>query len=452
MIVKPENLIYGVDDTPPFAVSFLLGLQHVFTMFSTLVLPVIIAREIGVNFAVLQSFVCFSMIAAGTGTIIQGIKKGIIGSGYLCPNLCGPSYMSISLQAAWLGGLPLMHGMTMLAGVFECILSRVVHKLKKLFPIEISGLVVLMVAILLIPLGSSKFVGIEYAGDAINTKKLLIASITLFTMIGLNIWSKGKLKLYCVLIGMCLGYILSYLFGVLSVSDLNTLADASWFALPGKGVEHFKFVIDWTLLFPFLIVSLCASLKTFGNLTTCQKINNKNWKETDMKNIGNGLFADGISVTLSGLLGGMAVDTSASNVGLSVATSATSRRIAYYAGGIIICLAFMPKFTTIFSIMPGPVMGAIVIFVTCFMVISGIQILVSSKMNVRKTFIIGISFVFGLSNIILPDLYSNVPSWLSPVFSSSLTLSTVLAIFLNQLFNIGAPKESELTKTSNVQK
>jgi NCS2 family nucleobase:cation symporter-2 len=452
MIVKPENLIYGVDDTPPFAISFLLGLQHVFTMFSTLVLPVIIAREIGVNFAVLQSFVCFSMIAAGTGTIIQGIKRGIIGSGYLCPNLCGPSYMSISLQAAWLGGLPLMHGMTMLAGVFECILSRVIHKLKKLFPIEISGLVVLMVAILLIPLGSSKFVGIEYAGDAINTKKLLIASITLFTMIGLNIWSKSKLKLYCVLIGMCLGYILSYLFGVLSVSDLNTLADASWFALPGKGVEHSKFAIDWTLVFPFLIVSLCASLKTFGNLTTCQKINNKNWKETDMKNIGNGLFADGISVTLGGLLGGMAVDTSASNVGLSVATSATSRRIAYYAGGIFICLAFMPKFTTIFSIMPGPVMGAIVIFVTCFMVISGIQILVSSKMNVRKTFIIGISFVFGLSAIILPDLYSNVPSWLSPVFASSLTLSTVLAIFLNQLFNIGAPKESELTKTSNVQK
>jgi NCS2 family nucleobase:cation symporter-2 len=230
------------------------------------------------------------------------------------------------------------------------------------------------------------------------------------------------------------------------------LADASWFALPGKGVEHFKFAIDWTLVFPFLIVSLCASLKTFGNLTTCQKINNKNWKETDMKNIGNGLFADGISVTLGGLLGGMAVDTSASNVGLSVATSATSRRIAYYAGGIFICLAFMPKFTTIFSIMPGPVMGAIVIFVTCFMVISGIQILVSSKMNVRKTFIIGISFVFGLSAIILPDLYSNVPSWLSPVFASSLTLSTVLAIFLNQLFNIGAPKESELTKTSNVQK
>ncbi|MBP6977855.1 MAG: hypothetical protein PHD61_10975 [Bacteroidales bacterium] len=54
-------------------------------------------------------------------------------------------------------------------------------------------------------------------------------------------------------------------------------------------------------------------------------------------------------------------------------------------------------------------MGEILIFVIYFMVISGIQILVSSHMDTRKIFIIGISFVFGLSAIILPDLYSGIP-------------------------------------------
>jgi len=441
MKLKPKNLIYGIDDKPPLTVSVLLGLQHIFTMSSTLILPVVIAREIGAGFDVIQSLVCFSMIAAGIGTIIQSIKKGPIGSGYLCPNLCGPSYMSVSVQAAWLGGLPLMHGMTMVSGVFECLFSRVVHKLKRFFPTEVTGLVVLMVAISLIPLGASKFVGIEYAGDDINMNILIIASITLFSMIGINIWSKGKLKLYCVLIGLGIGYILSFLFGILTSLDFRTLIEAHWFALPGKHVELFKFAFEPSLILPFIVVSLCASLKTFGNLTTCQKINDEKWKETDMKNIGKGLFADGIGVTLGGLLGGMAVDTSASNVGLSAATSATSRWIACFVGGIFICLGFMPKLVAIFSIMPAPVMGAILIFVTCFMTISGIQILVTSKMNVRKTFIIGISFVFGLSAIILPDLYSRIPNWLSPIFSSSLTLSTVLAIILNQIFNIGAKKE-----------
>jgi NCS2 family nucleobase:cation symporter-2 len=91
MPTKPANLIYGVDDKPLWSVSAILGLQHVFSMSSTLVLPVIIAREIGAGFGVIQAMVCFSMIAAGLGTILQAIHRGPVGSGYLCANLCGPS-------------------------------------------------------------------------------------------------------------------------------------------------------------------------------------------------------------------------------------------------------------------------------------------------------------------------------------------------------------------------
>jgi xanthine permease XanP len=440
MSTKPSFLIYGVDDKPPLATSFLLGLQHVFGMSSTLVLPVIIAREIGAGFEVVQAMVCFSMIAAGLGTMLQSIRRGPVGSGYLCPNICGPSFLSVSIQAAWIGGLPLMHGMTMIAGVFEVLFSRIFHKLKSLFPPEITGLVVLMVAVTIIPLGSSKFVGIDYMGDAMNLKEVLIAAVTLFSMIGFNIWGKGKLKLYCILLGLIIGYVLSIATGVLSKSDFNVFITAPWFSLPGTGVKFLDYSFSWTLVLPFVIVSLCQSLKSFGNLISSQKINDEQWKSPDMKNISKGLFADGLSVTLGGMLGGMATDTSASNVGLTAATGATSRSIGYYAGGIFICLAFLPKMTAIFSIMPKPIMGAILIFVICFMVISGIQILVSSKMDTRKTFIIGISFVFGLSVIILPDLYSNIPSWLTPIFSSSLTLSTVLAIILNQVLNIRTRK------------
>ena len=446
MPAKPANLIYGVDDKPPWTVSAILGLQHVFGMSSTLVLPVVIAREVGAGFGVVQAMVCFSMIAAGLGTILQAIHRGPVGSGYLCANLCGPSYMSVSIEAAWVGGIPLMRGMTVVAGLFEVLFSQVVHKLRSLFPPEITGLVVLMVAVSVIPLAASKFVGIDYAGDAINMKEVPIAAITLFTMIGVNIWGKGKLKLYCVLIGLVIGYIISIATGVISHNDLALFKEAPWFSLPGKGVKFWNFKFDWGLLISFCVVSLCQSLKSFGNLSTCQKINDEHWKGPNMKNIGKGLFADGLSVSLGGFLGGMATDTSASNVGLSAATAATSRRIAYVAGIMFASLGFLPKMAAIFSIMPKPLMGAILIFVICFMVISGIQILVSSKMDTRKVFIIGISFVFGLSAIILPDLYSGIPSWLRPIFASSLTLSTVLAILLNQLFNIGTRQKDPSAK------
>jgi len=437
MAAKPSNLIYGVDDKPPLTISFILGLQHVFTMSSCLFIPVLIAHEIGGGFDVIQSLVGFSMIASGLGTALQSMKRGPIGSGYLCPHLVGPSYLSVSIQAAWLGGLPLMHGMTIVTGVFEVFFSRVVYKLRSFFPPEITGLVVLMIAVALVPLGASKFVGISYAGDAINNKELSIGVVTLLSIIGFNIWGKGKLKLYCVLIGVGIGYAMSIATGVISHDDYSAFQNAPWFSLPGKGVKFMNYKFDLGLVIPFFIVSLCSSLKSIGNLITCQKINDEKWTSPDMKNIGKGLFADGLSVTIAGILGGSATDTSASNVGLSAATSATSRSIGFYAGFIFVGFAFIPKLTAIFSIMPASIMGAIVIFVSCFMVISGIQILLSSKMDTRKTFVIGLSFVFGLSVIILPDLYSHIPSWLSPIFASSLTLSTVLAILLNQLFNIG---------------
>ncbi|MEI6764614.1 MAG: solute carrier family 23 protein [Bacteroidota bacterium] len=451
MATKPANLIYGVDDKPPWKTAFVLGLQHVFSMSSCLFIPVLIAQEIGGGFDVIQSLVCFSMIAGGLGTVLQSLRKGPVGSGYLCPHLVGPSYLSVSIQAAGMGGLPLMHGMTLITGLFEVLFSRVVHRLRSLFPTEITGLVVLMIAVGLIPLGASKFVGIDYAGDSINTKELFVALITLFTMIGFNIWGKGKLRLFCVLIGLGIGYIISAITGVISHDDYNVVLNAPWFSLPGKGVKMFSYQFDWGLVIPFFIVSLCSSLKSIGNLITCQKINDEKWSRPDMKNIGKGLFADGLSVTIAGALGGTATDTSASNVGLSVATSATSRRIGYFAGFIFTGIAFIPKIASIFSIMPSSIMGAIVIFVTSFMVISGIQIIQSCKLDTRKTFVIGLSFIFGLSAIILPDLYSRLPSWLSPVFSSSLTLATMLAIILNQIFHIGAKKNEKDQKEKEIE-
>jgi NCS2 family nucleobase:cation symporter-2 len=50
------------------------------------------------------------------------------------------------------------------------------------------------------------------------------------------------------------------------------------------------------------------------------------------------------------------------------------------------------------------------------------------------TFIIGISMIFGLSADIASSLFFTVPSWLVPVCSSSLTVSTLLAVILNQVF------------------
>ncbi len=432
---RPPGLIYALDETPPPAVLFLLAVQHIFLMSSSLVLPVVLVGEIGGSFEEARSVVAFTMIACGIGTALQALRLrrfGGLGSGYLCPNLCGPNFFAASMEAAWLGGLPLMRGMTIVAGLFEAVFARVVHRLAFLFPPEITGLVVFMVGEGLVPLGTSKFLGINFEGEPIQGAFVGVAVATLLTMIGVNAFGRGKLRLYGVLVGMGVGYVLSIAAGILSASDLERLARSPWFALPALP-HQWSFAFRWSILPTFLIVSITGALKSMGNLILCEKSNDAEWKGADMDRIGTGLMADAACVTVSGLLGGMASDTSASNVSLSVATGATSRKIGYAAAALFAFLGLSPKISGVLTVMPMPVMGSILLFVTIFMLVSGLQMIVGSGMDPRKTLVVGVSLAFGLSIDVIPVLWAGVPGWLQPLFGSSLTLATVMAVVLNQL-------------------
>lgn len=159
-----------------------------------------------------------------------------------------------------------------------------------------------------------------------------------------------------------------------------------------------------------------------------------------MKSVSNGIFADGLGGIIPGLIGGFGQSTSSANVGLSMATGATSRVIAYAIGGFLIVFAFMPRFSEFFLLMPLPVIGATLIYVAAFMIVAGLQIVMSRMLDARKTFVVGISIIFGLSVYVLGDVYQDLHPWIQPIFSSSLSLATVSVIVLNLLLRIGLKK------------
>ncbi len=444
MARKPLNLIYGVDDKPPVFIATILGLQHVFIIFIAIIFPVVILRHLGADFdpRIACSFISMSMIAGGVITILQALKKGPVGSGYLCPSVCGPSYLSASMLAASMGGLPLLFGMTGFVGVVEVFFSRVMHKLRFLFPAEVTGVVVAMVGIVIIPLSIRNFVGLDAMDNLIQSNEFIVAILTLGIMVGLNIYSKGKIRLYCTLIGMTVGYVLSYIFGVMTPNDIAKIKELQFFAFPY--IKHLSWKFDFNLAIPFIVAALCSTLKTVGDLATCQKINDTDWKRPEMKSISRGIMVDGLGGVLPGLIGGFGQSTSSSNIGLSIATGATSRKIAYFAGGIFIALAFLPRLAEIFIIMPKPVIGATLIFVVSFMIIAGFQIIMSRMLDARKIFVVGISIIFGLSVDMVPGIYDNIHHYIQPIFSSSLSLAAVTAVVLNLIFRIGISKKKIL--------
>jgi len=325
--------------------------------------------------------------------------------------------------------------MTMFSGSLEMIFSRFIKKLRVLFPPEVTGVIVTMVGISVVGLASRNFVGLTGSHTVVEPRFLLVSITTLGIMIITNVWTKGKLKMFSVLVGMVVGYLLAIFTGVIPPSDLEKIRTASfgWFPF----TRHPGWAFRWELVLPFTVAMICSSLKSIGDMITAQKINDRSWKRPDMENISGGILADGAGCFTAGLLGGMGQSTSSANLGLTIATGVTSRRVALWMGGTLIVCGFFPKLSVIFAIMPPPLMGSVLIFALSFMVVAGLQIITSRMMDARKSFVVGLSIIFGLSSDLVPQMYQNVPHWIHPVVASSLSLSAVLAILLNLIFRIG---------------
>ena len=431
---KPANLIYDVDEVPPLSLRMVLAVQHVFVTSVGWIFVVVMINAIGGTAEQAGAIMRVSMVASGLATILQARVRGPIGSGYLCPFSCGPAYLGASILAGKTGGLPLVFGLTTLSGVFESVMSRLITRLRVLFPPEVTGLVVAMVGIGLIGLACPRFVGAQSAVG--QGRSLLVAFTTLAVMVGPTVWSKGKLRLFPILLGLLAGYAVSAGLGILNPQQFQFVRTAPLMSLPGR-VPGGGWAVSWGLVIPFLIASVSSILKTVGDLTLCEKINDADWKRTEMKPVSGGILAGALCTTAAGIGGGLGQSTFSSNVGLSMATGATSRSIALPIGAILILLAFFPKLSAFFAAIPQPVMGAVLVYVACFMILGGMQVVTSRMLDARKTFVIGIALVFGLSVEMVPGLYRGVPLIIQPLFASSLSLSTVLVVLLNLLMRIG---------------
>ncbi len=436
MAEQTAKLLYGRDEVPPLKDLLLLSLQQMLLLFMAATLPAILVRGVGGTLEEASSMVALTMIAAGVGSVIQASRTRWLGSGYLCPNMCGPSYLAVSMQAAWIGGLPLMRGMIVFAGLVEMLLASVLRRVRFLFPPVVTGLTVTMVGVSVISVSVTNFFGVRFAGDCFGWQDACVGAVALAVMVGTNIWGKGSLKMYCLLLGTAVGWLLALWLLPDAVDNLERIASAPWLSLPVHSIDQLKLDFSLQMVVPFLIIAVCGTLKSFGNLIAAQKISEPELEELDMKSITKGVLADGLTTTMAGAMGAMAVDTSSSNVGLAAATRAVSRWIAICTGIIFAVLAFTPKLSMAISLVPAPVVGAQMIFAISFMISTGLQEMLSVKLDQRKIFALGISLILGLGTGFVPDVFERMPGALQVFFADPLSATTVLVVVLYQLFHL----------------
>jgi NCS2 family nucleobase:cation symporter-2 len=263
----------------------------------------------------------------------------------------------------------------------------------------------------------------------------VIAVVTLGTMIALNVWATGAFRLFCVLAGMTAGYAATAALGGFTAADAATLGAGPLLALPS--LSHAGWSFSPTLAVPFAVAAVAAVLKAVGNVTTCQKLNDADWKRADMQSISRGVLADGLSTVAAGIIGTTGVNSATMNVGLANATGVLSRHVAYAVAGILVLLAFFPKLGIGLYLMPPAVAGATLLFAASFIIVNGFEIMTARLLDARKTFVIGLPFIGALAIDFYPAAFRDFPAWTHSFIGSSLVLGTLSALLLNTVFRLG---------------
>jgi xanthine permease XanP len=428
------ELVYGVEDRPPLSVVAFSAAQHIGLMTNSLVYPLILARESGLSAGATVDFLSAAMLVLGVGTILHCLKAPFVGSGHLCPAGFTTIYLGPALLAVQRGGMGLLFGMTMVAGLVQVAIAPLLRRMRALLPSEIAGLVIAVIGLSVASLGIRSGLGISKE-FGVRLDFLAIAGISLFIMLGLNVWTHGYTKSFCVLIGSTVGSILCMVWGLTDVSA--KLPTASLFVLRVPQLDHALWQVDPLLIAPFAVAAIAGTLHLMGNVSTAQRISDRDWVRPDLRSLSGGLAGNGLATFFSGIVGSVGVNVYSGCVGLTSASGIASRAIGYAIGVILLLLALSPAAASAFTSVPDPVVGASLFFSSAFIFINGLQMITARMLDARKTFVIGFSFAMAVIAESYREVFAQLPVLLQPIFGSSLMIGTTSAVVLNLIMRIG---------------
>ena len=418
------KLAYGVDDNPSLSKKFIFGIQHIFAAFGgIIVVPLVIASALGFDAKTTTTLISATILASGLATIVQARGIGKVGSRVACIMGTDFTFVSPSISVGSVLGLPGIIGATILGAFLEIILSFFIKPLMKLFPPLVTGTVVCLIGLTLLPVSMDWAAGGSGATDYGSLINISVAMFVMIITLLLNRYGKGMLSSASILIGMISGYLICI---PLEMVDLSSISQANFIAIP----QIFQYGVAFNLkaLIAFLPAYFVTTIETVGCLKAIGEVS-----EVDMddEKVGAGVLADGIGSIIGGAMGAFPNTSFSQNVGLIPLTKVASKYVASMAGIILVVLGLFPKVAAIINTIPSPVLGGVGIVMFGTVAASGIKTLSSVEINDRNLLIIATSIGLGLGVTFRPDFISQLPEGLQMIFASGISTGTIVALVLN---------------------
>lgn len=436
---RPPALVYGLNDPVPPSALLPLAAQHAMLAVTFLIYPVLAATEAGLSASQTAAMLSACAMCIGLATMVQ-CSRSRFGSGYLGVHIPAPGAIPLAVQALSLGGLGLMAATTVLVGLAQLAMARLVRPLRVLLPPEVCGVAVTMLGVSLAGPALRRALGLAEGGTVVAQNALVASLATVGLIVAITVFAPRRLKLFAVFIGAGVGWALALTLGAGHPGADEAIAAAPLIAWPTLTLP--SLAVEPSLL-PLVVLLVMMNLVDVLSVTvSLEKMNDADWRRADMGAAQRAVTACGIGNVLNGLTSGFQAGLSSSSVGLAFATQATARVIGLLAGALIFATAFFPKAIVALTLIPAPVIGGILLYTSAYLLVAGMDLIVSRRLSERRVFVVGLSMLAGLSVALLP-LREQLPPALQPLFSTPLTVGALAAIALNLLFRIGIARETD---------
>jgi len=375
-----NNLIYGINDKPPFNKLVLFAIQM---MLSVFVATVLIANICGVSvsgalvgagFATLTYILCTGgkspMFVSNSGAFVAPVIMALAAGGY---------------SAVAVGGLVTC----IVYCIFGLVFTKIsVENIYKVFPRALIGAVTVVIGINLMPFILTY---VQTNGET-SIWGLTIAFITMFSIAIISHYSKGICRILPFLLGTLIGYACAIIITITNIYpliDFSVFNNMKLFSIPDLAFTHWTGFYGSSIV-PVVIIYIAYTVSAMmealsdhaalGNI-----IDTDLYRKPGLSKI---FYAEGLANVTGTWLGGLGICSYGEGVACVGFSKVASVWVTGSAAAILIMLGFLDPIQVFINSIPSCVFAGAAIILYGFIACSGVKMLQNVDLNQQKNLIV----------------------------------------------------------------
>lgn len=412
--------------------NLFLGTQHVLAMYAgAIIVPLIVGGALKLNAEQMAYIIAADLFTSGIATLLQAWRNPAFGIGL--PVVLGCTFTAVfpMINIGNQYGMQAIYGAIICSGIFVMLISGLFGKLAKFFPPVVTGSVVTIIGITLVPVAINNMAGGVGSPDFGSVANFSLAFGVLLFIILLNRFATGFVRSISVLLGLVAGTLAAAAMGTV---NFNAVAEASWFNI-ATPLYFGMPVFQPSAILTMIVVAVVSMVESTGVFLALGEICGR---KLDQSDLARGYRAEGLAVLIGGILNSFPYTTFSQNVGLVQLSKQKTVTVVVVAGGMLMLLGLIPKFAALAMIIPNAVLGGAMVAMFGMVVAAGIKMLgkVDCSSN-ENLLIIACSVALGLGVTVVPNLFAQFPPLVKILFENGIVAGATTAILLNIILNMG---------------